>query len=208
MTWDILIPSLNARHGMLDELLDILLPQITPVVRVLVCQDNGQLAAAAKCNRLTETSNAEYISFIDDDDLVSADYVARITYALWQKPDYVGFRVRYTADGAPQVPVVHSLQYPGPWKNTDEGNFRDIQQFNPIRRELALLAPWKGGYDADRMRADRLREMGVVKFEVFVDAELYHYRYRSDLTYSPDIRNTLTTDVTPPRRSEEWLTWI
>lgn len=208
VTWDILIPSLNSRAKLLDSLLDCLASQIVSDVGVVVYQDNAEVSCAHKCNVLTESTEADYVSFIDDDDDVVVDFIPTILEALAERPDYVGFRVLYTEKGVPQVPVWHSLQYPGPWTNTPAGNFRDIQQFNPIRRELALMSPWKGGYDADRIRADRLRELGVVKTEVFIDRAMYHYRHDVSLTFSPDRANKLTTDHVPSRRNEPWLVWI
>ena len=145
-------------------------------------RDNLQVGYGEKCQRLVDSSEADYVSFLDDDDWVADDFVPTIAEALEQQPDYVGFRVLFTEDGVPCMPVVHSLQYHG-WANTPDGLYRDINHFNPIRRELALLGDWTGGNFADRRWAEQLRNLGVVRDEVFIDRELHHYRRSTTDTF-------------------------
>lgn len=175
-TWDILICSIPHRAQMLTELLGELERQHQAGVGVLVCQDNVQMQYGDKCQRLLDASIADYVSFLDDDDWITDDFITAIREALDQEPDYVGFKVQYTEDGVQQMPVYHSLQYPG-WVNNPEALYRDIVHFNPIRRDLAIQSQWAGGCGADRHWADGLRALGCVKSEVFIDRELHHYRH-------------------------------
>lgn len=94
MKLSIIIPFYNV-HPYTDELLDCLLPQLTPDVEVIVVddgsaipyhtdyewvklirQDNSGVSHARNVG--LEASCGEYISFIDADDLVAPDYVQRI----------------------------------------------------------------------------------------------------------------------------------
>jgi hypothetical protein len=121
-------------------------------------------------------SQAEYTSFIGDDDWVAPDYVAKVMAALETGPDYVGYKIRYTSDGRRMMPVEHRLSH-GNWWNTAEMLYRDIGIHNPIRRELALLATWAQDHqDADVTWARNLRATGKVKTEVWIPEEMYYYQ--------------------------------
>ena len=205
-TWDILICSIEHRTDMLDTLLAELGRQLQPGVGVRVYRDNLETVYGTKCQRLLESSAADYVSFLDDDDWIVDDFVPTVMRALGERPDYVGFKVRYTEDGVPQVPVFHSLQYHG-WINSAEALYRDIAHFNPIRRDLALQAQWEGGDGADRRWADGLRELGCVRTEVFIDRELHHYRHRMSDTFTASSVQAPLTDH-PPRPDHDFVTWL
>lgn len=204
MTWDILICSIEHRTEMLTELLGELERQLLPGVGVRVFRDNLEVGYGEKCQRLLDSSEADYVSFLDDDDWIAEDFIASIMAALQERPDYVGFRVRYTSDGEPQVPVIHSLECDG-WVNGPEALYRDIVHFNPIRRELATRSYWEGGDGADRRWADRLRALDCVKTQIFIDRELHHYRFRTAHTFTAP-REPLTEH--PPRPEADFVTWL
>ena len=201
MTWDILICSIWHRTEMLDALLEELERQRIPGVGIRVCWDNLDLEYGAKCQRLLESSTADYVCFIDDDDWIAPHYVQAIDLALWTEPDYVGFTVRYTEDGLLQVPVTHSLA----WENRPDGLVRDIVHFNPIRRELALQGSWDGGNGADRRWADQVRRTGLVTYETWGGNELYHYRHRAADTFCAP-REPLAEQ--PQRPDYPGVTWV
>jgi hypothetical protein len=174
--WQILVCSIWHRTGLLTELLDALAEQMLPGVGVIVFRDNLQTGYGEKCQALVEASTAEYVSFIDDDDMVDFEFVPWIVAALEREPDYVGFNVRFTEDGVLQMPVIHSLEYPG-WHNTAERLYRDIVHFNPIRRELALRSRWYGGNGADRQWAEELRSQCCVHTQEYIPLDLLHYQH-------------------------------
>lgn len=206
MTWDILIASIEHRTDMLDELLGELQRQLLPGVGVRVYRDNLEAGYGAKCQRLLDSSTADYISFLDDDDWIADDFIETIMGALKQEPDYVGFRVLYTKDGNPQIPVFHTLQYGG-WVDSPDALYRDIVHFNPIRRDLAVRGVWEGGDGADRRWANQLREQGCVKTEVFIDREMHHYRNRSHDTFVfSSVQQPLTEH--PARPDYPFVTWL
>jgi hypothetical protein len=206
VTWDILICSIEHRAEMLDDLLAELGLQLLPGVGVRVFRDNLETVYGEKCQRLLDSSTADYVSFLDDDDWIAEDFIATIVTALEQKPDYVGFKVRYTVDGHPQIPVFHTLKYSG-WVNNPEALYRDIVHFNPIRRDLATQGRWEGGDGADRRWADQLRALGIVQNEVYIDRELHHYRNRTWDTFT---RSSLQEPLTehPPLPDYGFVTWL
>jgi hypothetical protein len=184
-TYQVLIATIPHRHERLCELLAHLDRQAVPGFGVLLYRDNLQQPVSRKRQVLLEAARADYVSHVDDDDWVPDDFVRLVMGALEQEPDYVGFRVRYTLDGDVQMPVEHSLRCPG-WQSYWDKLIRDISHLNPMRRELALL----GRFDYTRENllvvngedffwADQVRQTRQVRTEVWLDQEMYHYRYRT-----------------------------
>lgn len=203
MTWDILIPSIVHRTDMLTVLLEHLGRQLVPGVGVRVFLDNREEVYGPKCQRLYDSSTADYVSMLDDDDWVSDDYLAVVMEALEQRPDYVGYRILYTEHGEPQMPIVHKLSCGG-WFEQDGVLYRDICHKNPMRRDLATQARWEGDGGADILWAFALRELGCVKSEVFIDRELYHYRS----TGSYNTSSLQPMDYPPERPDFPFVTWV
>ncbi len=181
-TWDILIPTLPHRHEQLCSLLTEFNQQWQPGLGVIVYRDNLQRpgnASYGKWQDLQEMSEAEYTSFIGDDDFVSPNYISRVMEALESKPDYVGYPVRYTFQGQPGTPVEHSLRH-GRWENTPEMLYRDIVHNNPIRRELALLATWSTAqFNSDYIWRNDLHATGKVQNEVWIPEPMLYYQENS-----------------------------
>ena len=214
MTWDILIPTIPHRHDQLVRLLGELDTQLGPgsfpQVGVRVYWDNLQARYGAKCAALTQWSTADYVSFIDDDDGVAADYVARVSQALESGPDYVGFPVDFTVDGKPGQPVEHSLRHTG-WADSAAILTRDYVHKNPIRRELALQGVWGDHLIADKEWADSLREAvrmsGRLLREEWISEPMYHYRLDTTDSITVD-RAPLPEDQHRPLPAYTWLTWL
>lgn len=180
--------------------------QLVPGVGIRVYRDNLEASVGKKRQKLLESSSADYVSFVDDDDMVSFEYVAKIREALLEGPDYVGFRVYYTQDGRDQVPAYHSLIHRD-WFETDEGLYRDISHLNPIRRELALQAKFRGGRGEDVRWASKLRKLGCIKTEIWVDGEVYWYRHWHSNGFS--VSSTQDPMVSPPPTPDiDWVTWV
>lgn len=73
----ILICSLTERRNIfLNRLLDVLEPQAqNKNVEIIVLSDNAKRSIGQKRNDAIKMANGKYICFIDDDDLISTDYV-------------------------------------------------------------------------------------------------------------------------------------
>ena len=98
----ILICSLTERRNIfLDRLLDKLDPQVKDKnVEVLVFSDNAKRSIGKKRNDAIQMANGKYVCFVDDDDLVSDDYVDLILKEIrdWS-PDVIVFDALITFDG-------------------------------------------------------------------------------------------------------------
>lgn len=86
MLWSILIASVPERYHSAHKLLLSLLEHQSvariPDVELLYLLDNRRRSVGAKRNSLLDSAHGEYVSFIDDDDEVAADYVQKIRFAI------------------------------------------------------------------------------------------------------------------------------
>lgn len=184
-TWTILVPTLGQREHLLTRLLDVLLPQLDEHegrVRVLAWRNNGLPSISEIRDTLLASAGTDYVSFVDDDDLVPEYYVAEIVNALVTRPDHVGFKLEYTTDDEHREIVEHSLRW-GKWGRTSEGQlFRDVTHIDPIRTDLALRSRFsvRPGRAEDRVWVKRVRPF--LTTEVYIDKIMYHYIYREDIT--------------------------
>ena len=181
-TWSILVPTLGERRALFERLMAGLLPQLDPYggrVRVIGWHNDGSPSLPKIRQTMVETAGTEYVSFVDDDDVVAPTYVRDIVGALAERPDYVGFQVQCYSDGVPTAVAYHSLEYRR-WRNQPGRYERDISHINPIRTALALKADFsrtRAGRAEDREWADQLRRLRVLQTQVVLNRILYHYLY-------------------------------
>ncbi len=149
-------------------------------VEVIVACDNKEVSIGKKRQNLLEAATGDYVCFVDDDDWISTDYVDRILAALATSPDCVGFLITCTHNGKNPTKAIASLRY-GRWGEDEDGyaHTRSPYQKTPVRREIALRV----GFPDLRYGEDRKYSEGLVKIcktEEFIDAVLYHYRFRQE----------------------------
>lgn len=200
ISWDLLITAIPHRYDRLCETLAYLDKQISrhPTVGARIFYDNLQTGYGDKTQALLESSRADYVSCFDDDDSCAPDFISRVMTTIWcwaednrsaactwpdGFPDYVGFPVRYTCNGEARCRVEHRLSH-GRWENTPSLLIRDIAQFNPIKREIALLGRWEEpGYEAERRWGDQVRGSGKCKTEAWIEQEMYYYQENTGDTF-------------------------
>jgi glycosyltransferase involved in cell wall biosynthesis len=181
-TLSILVPTLGERRALFERLMAGLLPQADPYagrVRVVGWHNDGSPSLPKIRQAMVLGAETDYLAFVDDDDLVSPDYVARIMAALDDRPDYVGFQVQCYSDGVPTAVAYHSLEFKR-WRNFAGRHERDISHINPIRTRIARLVDFtvtRAGGAEDRAWADQLRSRRLLRSQVVVPHILYHYLY-------------------------------
>jgi len=175
----ILIPSLNSRKDKLQELQDSLRPQKKDNVEYIVLSDDGQMSIGQKRNMLLMQSHGEYVSFVDDDDMVPSDYVDRIVSAVSKgNPDCTSLTGRIVFSDGYSRPFIHSLRY-DKWVDDHEGKvyYRPPNHLNAIKRELAVQVGFpQVNLGEDRYFSHHIRPL--LKKESWIDGELYEYRCR------------------------------
>lgn len=183
----ILIPTVVDRAEKFQRLVDCLAPQIIKYggdVQVLVLWNNYERQIGAVRQKLLEEADSSYVVFIDDDDLVTDDYVDTI-YPLLDGVDYIGYKVAFYDNGRKvNKPVIHSIKNTG-WYDDDSGFYRRGVHINPVLRKIAL----KGRYDMGDYRAETPRPEDetyhknidkYLKTENFIDREMYIYHQTDD----------------------------
>jgi hypothetical protein len=178
--WSILVLTQPTRKFFLGRLLRVLEPQVKehPEIELLVRESDPEMVLGENRERLRQASTGEYLNFVDDDDLVATDYVARI-FPLLDGVDYVGFRLQQFVDGKHLPPTFHSLVHER-WRFDDKGFYRDISHLNPMRRDLALSVAMTGGRGEDARWSDAVRAKRIVKTEHYVEETMYFYYFRSN----------------------------
>lgn len=214
-TWTILVPTLGERRPLFERLMSGLLPQLDPwtgSVRVVGWFNNGSPSLPKIRQTMVERAQTDYVSFVDDDDLVAPYYVAEVMSALKDQPDYVGFQVQCYSDNAPTAVSHHSLEN-RKWRNLPGRYERDISHLNPIRTVLAKRASFAkvgAGVAEDRAWADQLRRSRVLKTQVFIPRIMYHYLYSTSRTPGLGSRWQKGHTITPGERSaidHPYFTW-
>ncbi len=148
-------------------------------VEIMVKMYDPKMEVSGNRQQMVEESTAEYVSFVDDDDLVAKDYVEKI-YPLLDGVDYIGFQVETTIDGKPTLPAYHSLKYPQ-WYSDLQGSYRDFSHLNPVKRELGVQAKFTGKFPTEDVRwAEEMRRLGLAKTEHYIPETMYFYEYRSN----------------------------
>lgn len=180
------ILSIDKREESLNKLLGYL-KQITPKkyernIEILVNKDNKQKTVGKKRNEIVQHASGKYISFIDDDDMVSPDYFASILPELEKDIDCVGFYGDYFVDGSFVMKFCHSSNNKGHYRMNGT-QFRPINHLNPIRVEIAKEFPYpEVNYSEDSDYCDRIAAANIIKNESFINKPLYYYMYSGEGT--------------------------
>jgi hypothetical protein len=183
MKLSILIPTLDARLDAFKTLYAYLEKQVVDAglvgeVEILFDRDSKQVSVGLKRQRMQERALGEFVSHVDDDDWVPADYVSTIARAITPELDCVGFEVECLFPEGRQLAVV-SNKYTGWSENVDGYRYvRCPNHLSPIRRTHSLQV----GYSDIRIGEDmdfslRMAASGLLKNEAFFKRILYHYRY-------------------------------
>lgn len=177
--WSILVCTIGQRDQRFKRLWAELKPQLAgKEVEVLAYWNNGEKPLSGIRQSLVEESRGEYISFIDDDDLIPKDYVD-VIYPLLDGVDYIGFQLQLYHNGETMKPTFHSLEYDR-WHEDDQGYYRNISHLNPIKRSLVLETPFvtESGQPEDADWAQRIAPR--VKTQHYVDKVMYFYHHNTE----------------------------
>lgn len=185
MTLSILIPTLESRRLLFERIFMQLTDQIRingleREVEVLWLRDDKVMTVGAKRNELLRRACGDFVAFVDDDDSVAPDYVARICQTLHANPqvDCIGIKGIIRFRNSHPTEFIHSLQY-REYSSRNGRYLRPPYHLNPIRRAIACrydFAPISYSEDIDW--ALRLCRDGALRSEVFLEGPLYFYASR------------------------------
>lgn len=83
----------------IDRLMGVLKPQINKDVEIVLESDEMQMMVGAKRNKLINKAKGDRIIFVDDDDLISENYIKKLLEYSELDFDCVGIGVEFTKDG-------------------------------------------------------------------------------------------------------------
>lgn len=170
----ILICSVLNRVGMLRSLLSALKEQLTKDVEILVERDGGEITIGAKRNILLRKAIGDYVAFVDDDDKVSGDYVAKILKAVSASPDCCSMEgeIHFNSRNVTKK-FVHSIRYKK-WFQAGDIYYRCPNHLNPVKRTIALGVGFPNmARGEDKNYSLRLRPL--LKTEQKIDGIIYFY---------------------------------
>ena len=167
------VPS--QREGLLSRLLARLEPQLDdPRVEVIV-HEHETKTMGRKFNELYQAASGRLSVQVDDDDLVSEDYVAQVL-AVSEGHDFVGYKVDYTENGGPattyEIDPLRALTL----KPYDPQDYvRHITPKCPVLTSEARRHHFSSYFGADYTWTQKLVADGYPFNPVFIDAVLYYY---------------------------------
>jgi glycosyltransferase involved in cell wall biosynthesis len=178
MKLSILIPTLSSRSKMLNDLTFVLQKQATHEVQVIIHTDDN-LSIGAKRNSLLESAQGDYVCFVDDDDMVSDDYISTLLTCIESNPDCVSLRGIMTTNGSNPEIFEHSLKYKS-WKTTNSKikYERYPNHLNCIKSSIAKKFKFpETNHGEDYDWSKKLHESGLLKTEYYTDKILYYYKF-------------------------------
>lgn len=185
----VLIPTLARREALLLGLLDVLLPQAEAApegVEVVALRNCGERPLGEYRDALVADARGDYVAFVDDDDMVAGDYVAKVCKALAARPDVVGLICSCTGIAAPWS--IASTRWigtgPGPHPGLLDGQdafVRGASHLMPVRAGIARQCSFQGSgtpwTHEDTQYAAALEALLDGAAEEFIPEALYAYRW-------------------------------
>jgi hypothetical protein len=188
-----LISILNtqiARNGLADK------------VQLIIERDGGLIPIGGKRNKCTIRSNAEYVISIDDDDIITNDYLTQIIEKIEANPDVdcVTIEAKTFIDDKLYSHIIYQHD-----PSTDRGQFYENEDCNTglkimkkspghlcaIKRKYMLQVPFPviwGNGGGRKQRADNgsdvqqllnLKNSKLIKTAVHINKPVYFYHYNS-----------------------------
>jgi cellulose synthase/poly-beta-1,6-N-acetylglucosamine synthase-like glycosyltransferase len=175
----ILIPTLTSRAHLLERLVAELDKQRAGKnVILIIAEDQGQKTTGQKRNELVQAAvinEADYICFIDDDDLPGENYIVRMLEGMALGVDCCSLLGRIYFKGRPGNPFHHSIKYDH-WYQDKNMYYRNPNHLNCIKLDLVKDIPFNDqtiGEDGHWSIA--LQQAGVLKNEYEINEVIYHY---------------------------------
>jgi len=184
----ILIPTIVGREYFFNRLIDILQPQAERFekdVVLLTLKDNREKTIGEKRNILTDmavNAGATHRAFIDDDDIVSDNYLDLNMPGVYGDYDCNSLIGIYSVNGVvdPKKHIfTHSLKYDR-WFEDDKFYYRNPNHLNVIKLDLIKdIRFQEKNFGEDGCFSEDLHRAGVLKTEFEITVPFYHYLFRT-----------------------------
>lgn len=192
----ICIPTIASRRSLLSRLLWTIEHQ-TAKVPVEVIIADGDWALGDKINAMFAAANGTHVAVVDDDDLISIDYLRHVTQALKDSPvelDMIGYYLLWTEQGRFMAePLHHGLGDPNHGIEDRGACLKTL-----TATEIARAYPVGNEYAADHQWACQVHP--EINTHVTVMAHLYHYDHWNDQMVGTDLNGEQAAWFTRPQR--------
>jgi glycosyltransferase involved in cell wall biosynthesis len=146
-------------------------------VQILSFCDTKELSVGNKRNILLNQSCGKYVCFIDDDDIISNDYIIKIISAINSDADVITFCGEYVENNF-KKPFSISLIHRGNY-NYPNIFYRLPNHLCPVKREIAMQSMFTDkSFGEDSDYAERINKH--LKNEFHIQDKLYFYMYDSN----------------------------
>jgi glycosyltransferase involved in cell wall biosynthesis len=180
MKLSILICHLPERKKLLHRLSEVLNPQLGESVEVLVAADS-RLTVGEKRNTLLHWATGDYVAFVDDDDIVSSDYVELLMNGINEGVDCCSLLGQITFDGKNPELFEHSIKY-DKWETVEGGvkYLRTPNHLNCIKASIAKQFKFlHKSHGEDRDWSTELHKSGLLKTEHYIPKVIYYYQWKT-----------------------------
>jgi hypothetical protein len=195
----ILVCSIVERtSNFLPNIIDILKPQLTSEVELIVLSDNKVISVGEKRNKLISLSNWEYVVFVDDDDRVSTNYVKELLMAIRKDPSVVTFDWQFLNKNKwIKKKVVYSLWIDKDY-NEEEVYYRLPNHICCWKKKL-LPEFEKINKLEDKKFAEVMKDKSKdLKFkEIYIPKCLYFYDFNQESTQTQKEKEELISIIVP-----------
>lgn len=177
----ILICTIPSRAASFGRLITELRGQILPYAPAVGIISNGStdLSIGAKRNWLLEKAESDYVCFIDDDDIISSNYINLLMKAIDSDCDCASLMGYITFDGKDGKLFEHSIKY----KKYETVNgkityLRFPNHLNLIKTSIAKQFKFpETNYGEDTDWATQINKSGLLKKEYPINEVIYYYQY-------------------------------
>lgn len=191
MILSILIPSIPSRFNKMINLYNHISGQIKDKsqVEILIWIDNKNRSIGQKRNDLVQMAKGKYLTFVDDDDNVSTDYIDEMLKGCQSDKDVICFR---------QLAIIDDI-----WSYVDFSIINENQEIQPssitrrkpfhvcaIRSDIAKKYTFPDvGYGEDWYWMEQV--LRDIKTEYKTDKVLHFYRFKKEISEAPTESNSV-----------------
>jgi glycosyltransferase involved in cell wall biosynthesis len=196
----ILTPAVPSRFAQLEQLCIGIGNQIgdKPVEHIIFL-DNKRRSVGEKRDALLRAARGDYITFVDDDDAVSDDYVDALldkigpdprTDSRYRRPDVITFRQWATINGE-SGEVEFRLHHPNEPFKPGGITKRNAWHVCAWRREIAICSSFPPiNYGEDWAYAQKLCALDGLRTE-HISRVLHYYRHDEKLSEAPPMARSM-----------------
>jgi glycosyltransferase involved in cell wall biosynthesis len=146
------------------------------VVEIGIYKDNKEISVGEKRNRLVNKSSGKFVVFIDDDDIISSDYLEQIFKAIETSPDVITFKGFMTTNGTDRYNFLLKLNVN--YTTINKTHYRFPNHLCPMKRSLIKDVKFEHITLQEDIRwATKIRDLGLLKNDYHINNELYHYDF-------------------------------